>query len=401
MDDTAINIRKTLTQSGELEIIEENCEGMNAYAFKAYQPNMKRNVFVKAFYYDRDYHDEILREPQLLVRATSSTKANRNIVRVFDGRFITVNEEKYFCLIMEFIEGESLLKTINTRAIGQQEAVRICCNVLNGLASLHEAPNHIVHRDLKPANILLSRNGEPKITDFGSCARLADRNSFVSASRHSTIYVPPEGWTIPSRYTIASDLYQTGIVLYELVNGPLEYRQEHWVPAFRVRELKKIGKSLRQLNDIDLSIEVDKGVAWYANRETLLLHGRAPRLYFSSAIKKIICKATNSVPDRRYQSATEFATALSRLRLPDWIGNPDGTYSCNEWNNYNWQIAEISKRSGAYMEISRSRSGGKWIRQKSMRSANFEEAFRKVDTARASSTYSTNRFDFRNDVQRL
>ena len=81
-----------------------------------------------------------------------------NIVRVFDGDVLKIGSDDYVCLQMEYVEGGSLLARLHAGEIGQQDAVRIAMQVLQGVQQLHHL--RFVDRDLKPGNILISTAGE-------------------------------------------------------------------------------------------------------------------------------------------------------------------------------------------------------------------------------------------------
>jgi serine/threonine protein kinase len=102
------------------------------------------------------------------------------------------------------------------------DAVRVTKGIIRGTAELHA--RNLVHRDLKPANIMLdTERCAPKIGDFGSIAELDENGVSTRTSKRSALYTPPECWDASPRHSRASDLYQIGMVLHELVNGPLPY----------------------------------------------------------------------------------------------------------------------------------------------------------------------------------
>ena len=215
-----------LIHLNKFEDYTEIREGANAFTYRAHHIHLDRPVFLKVIYLGGEDQDSILREPRLLVQALRSNPPSDNIVELYDADIIQIDGADHLCLQMEYIDGRSLLSILESRCVGQQEAVRICAGILHGLNHLHA--QRMLHRDLKPANVLLA-DTVPKITDFGSVRLLEQEHDFTTASHHSALYVPPEGWEVPSRYFFCSDIYQVGMVLYELVNGSLVYDQSHYV----------------------------------------------------------------------------------------------------------------------------------------------------------------------------
>ena len=240
-------VRDALLRLNKFDVVAEIKEGMNAFAYRANHTHLNRPVFLKVIYLGKEEHDSILREPRLLVQALGVNPPSENIVRLHDADILEIEGEDYLCLQMEYVDGSSLLSTLESRTFGQQEAIRICTGILHGLNHLHM--QRILHRDLKPANVLLS-GAIPKITDFGSVTLLGEGNDFTTASRHSALYVPPEGWEEPSRYTFSSDVYQVGMILYELVNGCLIYDPTHYITPTLQRHLNNTNTIYEQLDDV-------------------------------------------------------------------------------------------------------------------------------------------------------
>jgi mitogen-activated protein kinase kinase len=118
---------------------------------------------------------------------------------------------------MEFCEGGSLdsiyreVKKLGGRT-GEKVLGKIAEGVLNGLTYLHS--KKIIHRDIKPSNILLCRDGQVKLCDFGVSGEFGtkgDANTFIGTS----YYMAPERITGQS-YTITSDVWSTGVTLLEV-----------------------------------------------------------------------------------------------------------------------------------------------------------------------------------------
>jgi serine/threonine protein kinase len=329
-------VKQAVENLGRFSIKEEIDEGANAFAFRASDLLLQRDVFLKVIYYSPERASDLLREPRVLVSATECTPKPENLVQVFGADVIAVADEQYLCLHMEWIEGSSLLSTL-ANDIGQLDAVRITRGVLHGLAHLHS--RRILHRDLKPANILLDGQ-TPKIADFGSVAVLPAGMTTVPASRHSALYVPPEGWGTSPYYSVASDIYQAGMLLYELVNGPFEYRLRHYLTPKVLRELRREKLDYDSLDDCDQSQLADKGIAQLSSEGRLLLRGRAPRPYFSARLRRIVNGATKPKPSKRYASAAEFLAKLNQVDLPNWRSLGDSGFLAENWRGWDWTVCQ-------------------------------------------------------------
>lgn len=351
---TASAIKEALVRSAKFENVSPVEGGMNGYAFRARNVNVGRVVFLKVVDLVPEARNLILSEIQCIAKATTNAVAKRNIVEVYDGDCLTIDGQDFVCFQMEYIEGPSLGYAIEERSMGQQDAVRLANEILNGLGHLHH--ERILHRDLKPHNIMLA-NSIPKISDFGSATCLQDGEMTVPASRHSALYVPPEGWSNPSVFTFQSDIYQVGVVLYEMVNGALEYQPFHYITTSVRRSISAQGASWGSLDDYRKSRCTDESLKERAEKQSLLPHGRAPRPYLSPRLKQVIWKATNPRVEQRFPSATAFASALQRLSLPNWCENSIGEYSTSDWNGYDWKLCTIQKQRSAKVELSKRKTG--------------------------------------------
>lgn len=330
-------VRQLIEATGKYEILHENTEGMNAEAFTARHVPLGTNVFLKAYFAD-GRSSEVFREPRLLVEATSGNPPPQNLVSVRDAE--TLGTE-YVLVAMELVGGGSLLQALQRGGLGQVEAIRLTVGILHGVAHLHS--RDLVHRDLKPANILLDGSGAlavPRIGDFGSVARLSVPDGQVTASKHSALYVPPEGWQTPSTYGKPSDLYQVGMVLHELVNGPLPYNDcSAYLDRQAKREIRGLGATqIGDLHAADACAVVDRAIARRASSGRLL--ELSPELpYVSPRLRRVIAKATSPDLSRRYQTATQFIGDLERLALPNWLpSDQDGVYLAADWRGWDWRI---------------------------------------------------------------
>jgi hypothetical protein len=138
-----------------------------------------------------------------------------NIVQIYDyGRA----KDGPF-LIMEFVDGGSLLDRCRDGAIPLESAVDLACQLCDGIAKAHDLG--IIHRDIKPANVLLSKDGIPKLTDFGLAkAQAGDHGQTMTGAVLGTPdFMPPEQRRDASLVDARSDLWSLAATTYQLVTG--------------------------------------------------------------------------------------------------------------------------------------------------------------------------------------
>ena len=216
----------------------------------------------------------------------SARMAHPTIVRVYDaGDEVSLDEygvERHLpYIVMELVTGEVLRDILRQRKLTQQEAVFYATGILTALEFSHAAG--VIHRDIKPANVMITQSNAVKVMDFGiaravsdSSATLAHTNGIVGTAQ----YFSPEqakGETVDSR----TDLYSTGVLLYEMLTGKPPFTGETAV-----------------------------SVAYQHVSET----APAPSLVnpnISAAIDSVVMKALAKDKNARFQSAEEFRTALA------------------------------------------------------------------------------------------
>lgn len=377
MTPTGEDIRRLVAATGKYELHAENTEGANAHAFRAHHLPLDQPVFLKVL--DAVPDADLFAEPRLLVKATKAAQNDSNLVRVYDAERLG---DDYILVAMEYVKGGSILSRLRSGPLPLMEAVTAAVGILHGLAQLHQAL--LVHRDIKPANVLLSqRSGRiwPKITDFGSVAKLTHAEASVSASRHSALYVPPEGWARPSRYDVRSDLYQAGLLLFEMVHGPLPSRDETYLDREAKRELRELAALSHDIDDFERSRVVDRALARAASGHGVIHFGQV-QPYPPQNLTRIINKAIAPDPEARYQKPSDMIGALAALRLPDWRPSPCGQqYAAQGWAGCDWTVERHVKQPGQWVILRRRPTAASFRRWATAQSA--REACQRVRAAAA------------------
>lgn len=160
---------------------------------------------------------------------SAARMAHPTIVRVFDAGEETVvdasgTEVQLPFIVMEYVDGRLLKDIVHEGPLEPTAAVRIIDGVLTALEYSHRAG--VVHRDIKPGNIMITTSGQVKVMDFGIARAVSDSATTVAqttAILGTAAYFSPEqakGETVDAR----TDLYSTGVVLFEILTGRPPFR---------------------------------------------------------------------------------------------------------------------------------------------------------------------------------
>jgi len=251
--------------------------GGMAVVYKAVDNLENRFVAVKILK-DEFVKDERFRRRFLNESRAIAMLSHKNIVDVYDVNF----EGDIQYIVMEFIEGRTLKEYIEvTGAISASEAIGYCKQILSALRHAHE--RGVIHRDIKPHNIMLLDDGTVKVTDFG----IAHVSNFETITMTDTAigsvhYISPEqarGLTTDEK----SDIYSTGVMLYEMATGQLPFTAETPV-SVALMQVQQEPQPPREINP-----NIPEG------------------------LEQIILKAMQKDPNRRYLQAKEFLIDLKIL----------------------------------------------------------------------------------------
>lgn len=207
------------TRLGAYQIVESiNAGGMGSvYLAERADGQFEQRVAIKVMHRSRgeaNLVDRFLRERQILARLE-----HPNIARLIDGG---VTEDGRPYLIMEYVEGEDIVSHCTNRNLSQTERLKLFLRVCHVVQHAHE--KGVIHRDLKPNNIMVNAAGEVKLLDFGIARLLATHPDKALTGLGSAMLTPSHASPEQIRGASSSelsDIYQLGMVLYELLAGRL------------------------------------------------------------------------------------------------------------------------------------------------------------------------------------
>ena len=237
-------IRELTTGSsfaGRYQVIEELGHGGMGRVYKVQDTGIKEKIALKLL------RPEITLDKETIERFSNELKlarriSHRNVCRMFDlGR-----AEGTTFITMEFVPGEDLKSFIHrARQLSIGTAISIAKQVCEGLEEAHRLG--VVHRDLKPGNIMIDKDGDAKIMDFGIARSLSGKSITGAGVMIGTPeYMSPEqveGRDIDQR----SDIYSLGVILYEMVTGRVPFEGE--TPfTIGVKHKSEIPKNPKEIN---------------------------------------------------------------------------------------------------------------------------------------------------------
>ncbi|MDA8018530.1 MAG: serine/threonine-protein kinase [Thermoanaerobaculia bacterium] len=199
---------------GEVYLATREVDFRQPVAIKLLRSSSQRDVDVDRFH----------RERQLLADLD-----HPGIARLVDGG---TTDQGVPYMVMEWIDGEPLDRAADSRNLGLRQRVELFVEVCDAIGFAHRSL--VIHRDLKPENILLPATGGPKLLDFG-IARLLEPGGVASDTRPgpqplTPRYASPEQWA-GRPLTTATDVYSAGMVLAELLVGPLVTERRPALPS--------------------------------------------------------------------------------------------------------------------------------------------------------------------------
>jgi serine/threonine-protein kinase len=263
--------------NGRYELSSQVARGGTAQVYLARDLLLDRPVALKVLFpelsMDATFVERFRREAQ-----AAANLSHPNIVPVFDwGQ----SESTYF-IVMEYVDGEALSAIIRTQApLDQTQSASIAADIAKALSYAHR--HAVVHRDVKPGNVLITSDGQVKVTDFG-IARAMGADEQVTQTglvMGTATYFSPEqaqGLEVDGR----SDIYSLGVVLYEMLTGRPPFAGESPV-SIAYQHVRETPPPPRSINPA-----------------------------ISASLEVIVSQAMAKIPAERYQTADEFKADLDR-----------------------------------------------------------------------------------------
>jgi non-specific serine/threonine protein kinase/serine/threonine-protein kinase len=224
---------------------------------------------------------------------------------------------------MEYIEGEELLDYCDRKNLTLNERLDIFRKICAAVSYAHQ--NLVVHRDLKPSNVLINKDGEPKLLDFGISKILtgeqdAETGTATAMGMLTPKYASPEQFR-GENVTTATDVYSLGVILYELLTGSLPYE----LTNRRVDEIARIISESDPLRPSSAASSQQSAISKNSSakkqspktaeeKENSKL--RTQNLKFLKGdLDNIILKALKKEAERRYSSIDRFAEDIRRYQV--------------------------------------------------------------------------------------
>lgn len=320
-----------LAERIEFEALNE--KGGNGWVLIGRNKLLDRKVVVKFYYWGDGAH----MEPRLL-----SILASPHVLKVDDAAAIDA-EDAYF--IAPFCNAGDLDDVIAKGRVGIKKVVDMVAQIAAGTNFIHT--KGYIHRDLKPSNIFCDDAGKLVIGDFGSVVLKGDGGFAETSSRHSLLYRTPEEIQTGRAYP-QGDVYQLGIVLFQLVGGQLPYEEQAWLNS---KELAEYGKLKHPDNQIYAAKIIEQRII----KGKLLDYSSIPA-WCPNELIALIRKCCKLSPTERIDSPATLIAKLHNVRakLSDWRFEPDPVLYRNRA-----QIKIIVSGS-KYSLLKKANSGSDW-----------------------------------------
>jgi serine/threonine protein kinase len=266
---------------GKYEVRSLIGRGAMGAVYLGHDPFIDRPVAIKVCAIgmgEADVSEEIARKLFFNEAQAAGSLDNPNILRIFDAG--DANGKPY--IVMEYVDGADTLRSYTKpgKLLSIKEVLRLMHQCAESLDYAHR--RGVLHRDIKPANLILSKEGEIKIGDFGIAQRTQSEKTQVMGGMGTPMYMSPEQ-ARDDTLTNQTDIYSLGVVMYELLTGR---------PPFKPSSIATL-------------------VGKITSEDPTPVGKIRPDL--SEALAKVVARAMEKEPKNRYKSGAEMAADLAKL----------------------------------------------------------------------------------------
>jgi class 3 adenylate cyclase/tRNA A-37 threonylcarbamoyl transferase component Bud32/tetratricopeptide (TPR) repeat protein len=292
------------------EITEEIGAGGMATVFRAYQPSMDRHVAIKvirsSILQDPGLRERFQREARLIARLE-----HPHLLPVYD--FDGESDPPY--IVMRYLDGGTLKQVQQRGSVPRDEVLHVLRQLAGALDYAHR--QGIVHRDLKPSNIMIDREGNAFLTDFG-IARSTGKDKDLTGTGlmiGTPGYMAPEQARGDGQVDKAADIYSLGVLAFESLAGSAPYEHESGFEVILAHMNSPIPKASE----------------------------RNPEL--PKAVDAVLARALAKKPADRFPSATEFVESITRALKIKPSGAPSALQSMTQTISVD-QLAKLAASRG-------------------------------------------------------
>jgi len=303
---------------GPYHVLRELGRGGMGVVFLAERSDgqFERRVAVKVLQTGGD-SDE-LRRRLLVERQILASLSHPHIAQLLDGG-VTADGLPY--LVIEYVDGAPITDWCDAAALPVSERLRRFCDVCAAVEHAHQ--NLVLHRDLKPGNVLVNRDGQVKLLDFGIAKLLGPgRAGLEPVATHTAHRLMTPAYASPEQVrgdalTTATDVYALGLLLYDLLVGRQAQRVTSNAPHavyHAVCERDPIQPSDRVVRP-DVDVDSSAGITTLTPTALAAARGTTPeqlRRELRGDLDAIVAMALRKEPGRRYASVTLLSEDVAR-----------------------------------------------------------------------------------------
>jgi serine/threonine protein kinase len=213
---TPPTVQEVAARFAELHVVRLIGRGGMGAVYEARQKNLDRVVALKIL------PPEMGNDAAFAERFTREARA---MAKLNHPHIVTIHEfgqrDGWFYFLMEYVDGLTLRQVLDRGHIAPKEALAIVPEICDALQYAHD--QGIVHRDIKPENILLNKQGQVKIADFGLAKLMGLKTSPETVEKvlGTPQYMAPEQIEHPAEVDHRADIYSLGVVFYQMLTGEL------------------------------------------------------------------------------------------------------------------------------------------------------------------------------------